>query len=162
MEIYSFVAPDHRMKIIPNKIYFLWLWFALISLAACRDDNTVKRQPMAGNWVVHQAICDDVEQPSWIGKTISFKQVSADSGTYEFPNSPYDSIWNKSGNWKVVLSDAFLRYDSDPPTPADFLVTGDTLKIRILIIQHHPTDEHIGSSFLPDISGNWLFTFQRN
>jgi len=148
------------MNVVCEKIYAIFFLFLIAGVSACRDDSAGDLQPIVGNWSVTRAICDDVDQPVWTGKTISFKQVSADSGVYEFPTTPYDSIWSKSGSWKVV-SDIFLRYDYYPPISGGYQVRDNTLTITILLVQNSPAKEYSGYSILP-VAGNWRFTFKRN
>jgi len=121
----------------------LFLLLIMVGASACHDDVAAPL-PIAGTWSVSKVTCDDVDQPAWLGKTISFKQLSADSGVYEFPNTVYDSIWNKSSSWKMTATNDLVRYDFYPPLACRFNVTNNTLTMVFCleeVRQHQPSSQ---------------------
>lgn len=159
-KFYNFKFVQFPMSIRCKVILPVFLSLLVVCISACRDE-AVKTLPIAGNWSISQAVCDNVDQPVWTGKMISFKQLSADSGIYEFPETPYDSVWNKSGTWKVLSDNDFLRYDVYPPLACSYRVSNNTLSIVMLLPCTSLTQNQTTNPIPPIVNDNWTFTFQK-
>jgi hypothetical protein len=127
----------------------------------CSDDQTTgNNQKFVGDWKIAEVLYDGVLQDNWTGATLTFTQLTADSGAYYLPQTPYDSIWNSVGNWKKQeLKDLFYRED----------------KIKVYYWVNEANDEMIFDFYLPwtqqstcvdgvclpVVTGQWTFKLDR-
>jgi len=91
-----------------------FLVLPLLMLTCCGEEPETpkaKRLPIEGTWFISSADQDGVPAFEWENHYLSFFQLTADSGRYNFPTAPYDSIFPKSGGWEMIDSIAFRRSD---------------------------------------------------
>ena len=137
------------------------LLVVFIAASACKNDNSFKDLPLNGQWRVTEVTCDDALQSAWKDQTITFKQASFDSGTYQFPETPYDSIWDNAGSWKIGnYPEDLIFYHFSPPLPATYEIENNILTIRKQL-PYYPQSTNKDSVTITMVHGQWVFQFER-
>ncbi len=152
------IHKSHLWTIIP------FLVLPLLMLAGCGEEPETPeatRLPIEGSWLISSAKLDGVHSPEWEAHYLSFFQLTADSGDYTFPAAPYDSIFPKSGGWKMIDSTDFRR--SDGAKLYFFKSHEDALSMLLVADWLLAPDPCIEDSLCNGIvaMGLWTFDLQR-
>jgi hypothetical protein len=133
---------------------------AVINLQ-CSDDKVIDdNEKFVGEWKIAEVVYDGVLQDSWIGATLTFTQVAFDSGTYYFPQTPYDSIWSSVGHWKKMeLKDMFYR--EDKVEVQYWLAEKNDKMIFNFYLPWTQQSTCVDSICLPIVTGQWTFKLDR-
>jgi len=127
----------------------------------CADDNIVNNnEKFVGEWKIAAVLHDEVLQDNWTGATLTFTQISVDSGAYFLPQTPYDSIWNSAGSWKKLsLKETLSREDGIELT---YGLTEDHEKM--ILVFYLPWTQQptcVDSVCLPNVTGQWTVKLNR-
>jgi hypothetical protein len=127
----------------------------------CSDDNVSDGNgKFVGEWKISQVAYDGVLQDNWNGATLTFTQLTFDSGTYYLPQTPYDSIWNSVGTWKKIeLKDMFYR--EDKVEVQYWLVEKDNEMIFHFYLPWTEQPACLDSICIPIVTGQWTFKLKR-
>jgi hypothetical protein len=139
--------------------YILSLFLLATVISQCSDDEGIEftREKFLGEWEIKQVTYDGVVQDEWPGATLTFSQVSADSGNYFLPETPYDSIWQSLGHWKKSGNDEFYRED-------EIWVQYDLRQNEMEMVLYLPWTQQntcFDGICLPVVTGQWTFKMER-
>lgn len=131
---------------------------AFVFMRCGEDSDGWPREPLGGAWMVSDVSYDGMLQDEWTGVRITFKQTSKDGGMYSMPETPYDTIWSKSGTWRKSAQPSVLILDDT--LSANFQVDSEQLIMAMYLPwtkQSYCTDDVCPAI----VSGDWTFKFLR-
>ena len=87
--------------------------FVLIfSFATCSESEKTAN-PFNQEWTLEEVYYDGVYQQGWEGLTMTMIAHGQNHGEYLFPDTPYDTIWQPSGSWRLGERSSTIIFNED-------------------------------------------------
>ena len=133
----------------------------MLTLSCTNDSDTpLVTEPFVGSWEVIEVVKDGELQPIWNNVNLLISQQDNTGGSYQMTDTPYDSIWSRSGTW--LSSDRTSTIVLDDTLMASYAYRLDTLKLtKYLPFTSIPCDDSTGPC-LTVVTGQWNFVFRRS
>lgn len=147
------------MKKAPYIIFSLFLLGTIISQCSDNEGIDYTREKFAGEWKIKEVLYDGTVQDEWPGTTLTFTQVSADSGNYFLPETPYDSIWHSLGHWKKSEEDHFYREDE---IDVWYALRENEMEMTVYLPWTQQSNTCVDDICVPIVTGQWTFEMERN
>jgi hypothetical protein len=132
-----------------------------ITLTSCHDDDASPSDNIfVGEWIISSASSDNENHPEWSDKSIRFSQITSETGHFEVPETPYDSVFNIFGSWTHGGGQTFFRNDGVKFTYAKSSTGGLFLHAMIPWTAPDMCDDNgiCNAKF----AGNWMFVLKEN
>ena len=152
------------MKSVSNRIAFIALYAAIISLNSCKEeddaktDEEVQLAKLNGVWTMTKAVNGGIERSSeFVNMKITFDGTYAPGGIYNLATNaddmPIDSPWKASETWKFNTASVsgLINLQSDLRLIRYGFLDS---KFRQLLIEYDDTGTEPGD-------GNWQFFFSK-
>lgn len=135
---------------------------ALTLLSGCSsdDDDGFENALLTGSWTVVNVTIDleGITTDEWIGKTISFTQTTENKGAFAFPETPQETVWDRTGEWTTTTTDQFTRNDN---IVVRYTQTSDGLTLTFIAPLRVPFACATGFC-IKEIPASWIFTLKKS
>ncbi len=161
-EFFYYNMKIRNLAIIINLLFITFLGM----IFSCKEKEVIVSftpEEFAGNWNIYKMTFDGVITPEWEDVALIMLQTDENSGIYQMPDSPVDSIWSTSGTWsKTDNPHQFITENGSKVTiisiANDTLILGKSIQIEDDCI---PMPDQGIDCILP-ILGNLTFNLVRN